>query len=131
MRVAILLAWKALAQSPLWPRKMPNSANPHRGESALTLGGNIYRLRPSFAALVRVEEELGSLIALVERAGSGALGIKDIVVLLHACAVAGGHDISRDDFAAALLKEGITASVGPLRDILAAVMGPDASGQTD
>lgn len=110
---------------------MPDSANPHRGEAALALGASTYRLRPSFAALVAVEEELGSLIALVERAGSGALGIKDIVVLLHACAVAGGHDISRDDFAAALLKEGVTACIGPLRDILAAVMGPDANGQAD
>jgi hypothetical protein len=110
---------------------MPSTLNAHRGEAALTLGGNTYRLRPSFSALVRVEEELGSLIALVERAGSGALGLKDIVVLLHACALAGGHDISRDDFAAALLKEGITTSIKPLRDILAAVMGTDDGDETD
>lgn len=109
---------------------MAHSANVHRGEAALTLGGITYRLRPSFEALVRAEEEIGSLIALVERAGTGVLGIKDIAVLLHNCAIAGGHDVSRDDFAAALLEEGISASIPALRSILSGLMGSDGDGQT-
>lgn len=102
------------------------AANVYRGETALVLGGQTYRLRPSFEALVSVEAEIGSLIAFVERAGSGALSVTDIVVVLHACAVAGGHDIPRADFAAALLAEGIGAGAAPLRSILAGVMGGDA-----
>lgn len=105
------------------------ATNPYRGEAALVLGEHTYRLRPTFEALVRAEAEIGSLIGLVERAGSGALGITDIVVLLHCCAVAGGHEITRADFASALLAHGLGASAAPLRTILAGIMGGDA--QTD
>ena len=45
------------------------AANQARGEAALVIGGETLRLRPSFAALVAAEAELGPLFALVERAG--------------------------------------------------------------
>ena len=37
------------------------SANPHRGEARLTVGGETILVRPSFGALVAAEEELGPL----------------------------------------------------------------------
>lgn len=101
------------------------AANPHRGEVSLSLSGQVYRLRPSFDALVAAEAEIGSLIALVERAGSGTVTLKDIAVLLHCCAQAGGHDVTREAFAQALLREGIASSVVPLRTILGGLMGHD------
>ena len=52
---------------------MTRAANPARGEAALTVGGEAILLRPSFAALVAAEEELGPLFALVERAAEGRL----------------------------------------------------------
>ena len=42
------------------------SANPVRGETALRVNGETLVLRPSFAALVAAEGELGPLFALVD-----------------------------------------------------------------
>ena len=47
---------------------MTGQANPLRGEAMLTILGEPCLLRPSFAALVAAEDELGPLFALVERA---------------------------------------------------------------
>ena len=44
------------------------TANPYRGEASLDVAGEKLVLRPSFGALVKAEAELGSLIALIERA---------------------------------------------------------------
>ena len=44
---------------------MMRSANNARGEASLTLESGNVMLRPSFAALVAAEEELGPLFALV------------------------------------------------------------------
>jgi hypothetical protein len=50
------------------------AANAARGEHSLSLGGKSYRLRPSFAATVAIEEELGqSALELLRRANAGAL----------------------------------------------------------
>ncbi len=56
-------------------------ANAARGE-AVVCG---YTLRPSFAALVAAEEELGPLFALVERAASGELKLSEMVALFWHC----------------------------------------------
>ena len=52
---------------------MTRSANKARGEASLLLDSGAVVLRPSFAALVAAEEELGPLFALVERAAAGAV----------------------------------------------------------
>ncbi|MFB0872550.1 MULTISPECIES: gene transfer agent family protein [unclassified Sphingobium] len=62
-------------------------ANPVRGEAALELGGETLRLRPSFAALVAAEQELGPLFDLVERATDGKLSLGDLVALFWHCLV--------------------------------------------
>ena len=57
------------------------TANPYRGEASLTVGGQAIVIRPSFAALVAAEEELGPLLALVERAAEGKLGLSEVAGL--------------------------------------------------
>ena len=59
----------------------PCGANPARGETVVTIAGQPRLLRPSFDALVRAEEELGPLLALVERAGEGQLRLAEIAGL--------------------------------------------------
>ena len=61
------------------------SANGLRGEAALVVGGETVVLRPSFAALVAAEAELGPLFALVERAAEGRLGLGEMVGLFWHC----------------------------------------------
>ncbi|MGD1954800.1 MAG: GTA-gp10 family protein [Sphingomonadales bacterium] len=103
----------------------PKTAIRHRGEVPLTLGDTCYCLRPSFTALAAVEAQIGSLISLVERAGSGGIKLTEIIVLLHACAKAGGHDIGQDAFAAQVLAAGAASTVQAVRRLLEIMMTGD------
>lgn len=60
---------------------MSEPANSLRGEAELVINGERLVLRPTFAALVAAEEELGSLFDLVERAANGRLLLSEIVAL--------------------------------------------------
>ena len=64
---------------------MSGAANPVRGEAALAVAGETLVLRPSFAALVAAEAELGPLFALVERAADGKLSLAEMVALFWHC----------------------------------------------
>ena len=68
----------SLESSGRWCRH-ERGPNPVRGEAALRVGGETLVLRPSFAALVAAEEELGPLFALVERAAEGRLRLAEMV----------------------------------------------------
>ncbi len=59
-----------------------SAANPLRGEAGLRVAGEAIVLRPSFAALVAAEAELGPLFALVERAAAGALTLAELAGLV-------------------------------------------------
>ena len=52
------------------------TANPVRGEAVLPLKNAALMLRPTFAALVAAEGEVGPLFALVERAAEGQLRLR-------------------------------------------------------
>lgn len=57
------------------------TANPARGEAVLRVGGAELAVRPSFAALVAAEAEIGPLFALVERAAEGRLALGEMTAL--------------------------------------------------
>lgn len=95
--------------------------NPHRGEAALMIGGAPHLLRPSFSALVAAEEELGALLALVERAASGGLRLSEIASLFWHC-LADRRDLTREQVGEAVLHQGLAASAGPLRVLLGQIL---------
>lgn len=102
-------------------RGVSDGANPWRGEVALELASTIHVLRPSFAALVAAEEELGPLFALVERASAGELRLGELVALFwHCLADRGG--LTRDAFAEAVAREGLARATVPLRALLVQVL---------
>lgn len=92
-------------------------ANPWRGEARLVALGREYVLRPSFAALVAAEEELGSLFALVERAAEGKLQLRETVGLFWHC-LADKEKIAREELAEAVAATGLAAATAPLRRLL-------------
>lgn len=96
-------------------------SNPHRGEATLAIGGIERTLRPSFAALVAAEEELGPLFALVERAGEGQLRISEMVALFWHC-LDDRDGLTREAFAEAVAMHGLAACARPLRALLAAIL---------
>ncbi|HEX2792839.1 MAG TPA: gene transfer agent family protein [Croceicoccus sp.] len=96
-------------------------ANPARGEAAIAVKGRKRRLRPTFAALVAAEEELGPLFALVERAGSGRLKLAEMTALFWHC-LADRADLSRDDLGEAIASQGLAANAPTLRAVLHQVL---------
>lgn len=80
------------------------AANPLRGEARLRLPAGEVRLRPSFARLCAAEAELGSLLALVERAGEGDARLSELIALLWHCA--DGPELTREAFCDAALAMG-------------------------
>lgn len=107
---------------------MSRSANPFRGEATLVVAGLPRLLRPSFAALVAAEEELGPLFALVERAGAGQLRLAEMAALFWHC-LADRADLSRDAVGEAVMACGLAAASQPLRALLGQILqgeaGPD------
>ena len=95
--------------------------NPHRGEALLTIDGRGHILRPTFAALVATEEELGPLFALVERAGEGKLTLSEMAALFWHC-LADQEDVSREQVGAATLQTGLVGCAKPLRTLLGQIL---------
>lgn len=101
---------------------MSVGANPHRGEATLRAGGETLVLRPSFAALVAAEEELGPLFALVERAGEGRLALAETVALFWHCLRERPEGLTREALGEAVTAGGLTAAMPPLRVLLQQIL---------
>jgi Phage tail tube protein, GTA-gp10 len=98
-----------------------SGANPWRGEATLQMGGVARRLRPSFAALVVAEEELGSLVALVERAAAGQLKLGEMAALFWHC-LAAKDGLTREDVGEAVMVLGLKQATVPLRVVLGQIL---------
>ena len=99
------------------------TANPARGEAVLRLDDAALMLRPSFAALVAAEEEIGPLFAMVERAASGELKLSEMVALFWHCLSARPDDLTRETFGEAVAKAGLAAATPALKALLGQVLG--------
>ena len=97
------------------------SHNPLRGEASITIEGRQHLLRPTFDALVRAEEDLGPLFALVERAGSGQLRLSEIATLFWHC-LAPPAGPTREQVGEAVLSQGLAAAAKPLRALLGEIL---------
>lgn len=98
------------------------SANLVRGEASLTVGGETIVLRPSFAALMAAEAELGPLFALVERAAAGGLGLGELVALLWHCRFGAPAGLERGVFAERVVEGGLAAATPALRVLLGQIL---------
>ncbi|MBX7458907.1 gene transfer agent family protein [Qipengyuania sp. 1NDH17] len=97
------------------------TANAVRGEAAIHVKGREVLLRPTFDALVRAEEELGSLFALVERAGEGQLKLTEIAALFWFCLAHPGP-LTREDIGDAVLAMGLAEAAKPLKTLLGQIL---------
>ncbi len=97
-------------------------ANPVRGEAALRVNGESVVLRPSFAALVAAEQELGPLFALVERAADGRLGLSEMVALFWCCRHDAPAGLTRETLGEAVAAGGLAAATPVLRVLLAQIL---------
>lgn len=92
-------------------------SNPARGEAQLSIDGTVLVLRPTFAALVAAEQELGPLFGLVDRAAAGALGLDETVGLFWHCITDRPDWLTRSALGEAVAAMGMTA-VAPVLVVL-------------
>jgi len=98
------------------------AANPLRGEAELRIGGRSWVLRPSFAALVAAEAELGPLFALVERAAEGGLTLCELAALFWHCLAERPETLTREAVGEAVVAEGLAAVTPALRVLLGQIL---------
>lgn len=101
---------------------MSAAANVLRGEAELLVGERTYVLRPSFAALVAAEGELGPLFALVERAADGRLGLGELASLFWHCVRDRPEALTREAVGAAVVAQGLAAVTPALRVLLGQIL---------
>lgn len=99
-----------------------SGANPARGEAEIRVGGEALVLRPSFAALVAAEAELGPLFGLVERAAEGRLGLGEMVALFWHCLRERPEGLTREAFGEAVARGGLAAATPALRMLLGQIL---------
>ena len=97
------------------------TANGLRGEASLEVAGRERVLRPTFAALVMAEDELGPLFALVERAGAGQLRLAELATLFWHCLGERG-ELSREQVGEAVLAAGLARCAPALRCLLGQIL---------
>ncbi len=98
-------------------------ANIVRGEVGLSLPSGACVLRPTFSSLVAAEEEVGSLLALLDRAGCGDVRLGDIGPLFWHALRRPVPWVDRGLFEAELVDVGLKALIPAYRQLLASVFG--------
>lgn len=101
---------------------MSAGANVLRGEAELRVGAQVYVLRPSFAALVAAEAELGPLFALVERAADGRLALGELASLFWHCVRDRPEALTREAVGEAVVAQGLAAVTPALRVLLGHIL---------
>ena len=101
---------------------MTRSANSARGEASLWLESGAVVLRPSFAALVAAEDELGPLFALVERAAAGEMKLSEMVGLFWHCLYDADAEMTRAMFSESVAKAGLSAMTPALKILLGQIL---------
>lgn len=98
------------------------SANPVRGEASFCVGGEALVLRPTFAALVAAEDELGPLFALIERAADGRLALGEIAALFDHVSAGRPAAITRERIGEAIVATGLANVTPQLRVLLGQIL---------
>lgn len=93
-----------------------------RGEAAIRVAGVELVLRPSFAALVAAEAELGPLFALVERAAEGRLALGEMVGLFWHCLRERPEGLTREAFGETVTSGGLAAAAPALKVLLRQIL---------
>lgn len=88
----------------------------------MRVGASVYVLRPSFAALVAAEIELGPLFALVERAADGRLALGELACLFWHCVKERPEALTREEVGEAVVEQGLAAVTSALRVLLGQIL---------
>ena len=88
----------------------------------MRVAGEVLMLRPSFAALVAAEGEVGPLFALVERAAEGRLSLGELVALFWHCRFEAPEGVTRERLGEAVVAAGLAQVTPVLRVLLQQIL---------
>lgn len=88
----------------------------------LRVAGTEMVLRPSFAALVAAEQEVGPLFALVDRAADGRLALSELTALFWHCLADPPAGLTRAAFGEAVIAGGLAQATPALRVLLQQIL---------
>ncbi|GEQ97070.1 hypothetical protein JCM17844_07070 [Iodidimonas gelatinilytica] len=101
-----------------------------RGDVVFALDGEAFFLRPTFAALSRIEQNHAPILSLVQKAGDGHVQVQDMAVVFHHCHKAGAGEAtpSIEAIGDRIVATGLLEPLRAYRALLAGILGqPDAS----
>lgn len=104
------------------PSRTREGENPFRGEASIRVAGAMLVLRPSFAALVAAEGEVGPLFAIVERAAAGRLALGEMVALFWHCLAAVPEGMTREAFGEGVAAGGLAAATPALKVLIGQIL---------
>ncbi|VAW05746.1 hypothetical protein MNBD_ALPHA04-1688 [hydrothermal vent metagenome] len=107
---------------------MSDPANMLRGEAEIKINGKSLVLRPTFAALVAAEEELGSLFDVVERAANGRLLLSEIVTLFWHVIRERPDDLTQAQLGEGMMELGLTGVTPALKILLKQILQGGSGG---
>lgn len=101
------------------------AANALRGEVAIRLGGRERVLRPSFSALLAIEDSLRPILALAQEAAEGRVALGDLAIVIHHCLLIepGETRPSVADIGDLLLADGMLGGLAAWRSLLERTLG--------
>jgi hypothetical protein len=96
-------------------------ANVQIGEVEIELGGKTYTIKPSFRALVEIEEKSGqACLTIAEGISKGLIPVKTLVAILYGGLVgAGVKDLTFDQVGEFVIEGGMNRYVQPAATFLA------------
>jgi len=93
--------------------------NPWRAEVGIMLGGKIHVMRPTFAALSRIEQELHTgLLALAGKLFEGNITLEELAVIINCCLMESSIPVND-----ALVQGGVTGAMQAVAEMFALVFG--------
>ncbi|MDA5194951.1 gene transfer agent family protein [Govanella unica] len=99
-------------------------ANGLRGEIDHVIDGAVWTFRPSFRAIMEIEDSLGAVLPLVQKFAAGGFGVRDVAVILWATAIE-APGTARHDLEAvgeAVIRTGIAELAAVVRELLTQIL---------
>ena len=93
------------------------TANRKRGEVTLELGGETYVLVSSIAAIIEIEDEIGTnLFEIGRRLESAEISARDLIDFARACVTQAGYQVTRERLGEAIVEAGTLKAIAALTE---------------
>jgi hypothetical protein len=88
-----------------------------KNQIRVTLCGTEFYLKPTFGAIMKIEEKLGGILPLALKISDGQVTCSDVVHVIYAC-LPKDHGFSFEQLGEAVLSKGLASVIPAVRDIM-------------